>query len=107
MSARTSWRSSDSSVPSTGSTVVNGYAATFGAARVNRRRSDDLPAFGWPTRPASASSLSRSSIHPDSPPSPRSAKRGAWRVELAKRLLPWPPNPRSPTTARWPGSTRS
>ena len=93
MSARTSWRSSDSSVPSTGSTVVNGYAATFGAARVSRRRSDDLPAFGWPTRPASASSLRRSSIQPDSPSSPRSAKRGAWRVELAKRLLPWPPRP--------------
>ena len=106
MSARTSWRSSESSVPSTGSTVVNGYSATFGAARVSRRRSDDFPAFGWPTRPASASSLRRSSIQPDSPSSPRSAKRGAWRVELAKRLLPWPPSPPDATTARWPGSTQ-
>ena len=52
-----------------------------------------MPAFGSPTRPASASSFSRSSIQPDSPSSPRSAKRGAWRVELVKRLLPCPPAP--------------
>ena len=30
MSAMTSWRSSDCSVPSTGDRVVNGYAATLG-----------------------------------------------------------------------------
>ena len=38
---------------------------------------------------------------------PCSAKRGAWRVELAKRLLPCPPRPPWATTARWPGSSRS
>ena len=32
--------------------------------------SDDLPAFGSPTSPASASSFSRSSIQPDSPAKP-------------------------------------
>ena len=94
MSASTSWRSSESSVPSTGSTVVKGYSATFGRGRVSRRSSDDLPAFGWPISPASASSFSRSSIHPDSPSRPFSAKRGAWRVELANRLLPCPPSRR-------------
>ena len=64
--------------------------------------SEDLPAFGSPTSPTSASSFSRSSISPDSPSSPRSAKRGACRVEVAKRLLPWPPAPPRATTIRWP-----
>ena len=63
--------------------------------------------MGWPIRPASASSLRRSSIQPSSPPVPFSAKRGAWRVELAKRLLPWPPRPPWATTARCPASSRS
>ena len=61
-------------------------------ARERAPSSDDLPAFGSPTRPASASSFSRSSIQPDSPGRPRSANRGVWRVEFAKRLLPWPPS---------------
>ena len=86
-----SWRSSPSSTPSTGSSVVNGYDATFGAARVRRANSEDLPAFGSPTRPTSASSRRRSSSHPASPASPRSAKRGAWRVGVVKRLFPRPP----------------
>ena len=53
-----------------------------------RRSSDDLPAFGKPTSAASASSFSRSSSHSSSPGSPVSAKRGACRVGVAKRLLP-------------------
>ena len=57
-----------------------------------RASSEDLPAFGRPTSPASASSFRRSSIQPDSPRRPRSANRGACRVELAKRLLPCPPS---------------
>ena len=77
MSATTSWRSSPSSTPSTGEIVVNGYSATLGTARVRRASSEDLPAFGIPTRPTSASSLRRSSSQPSSPGRPRSAKRGA------------------------------
>ena len=38
-------------MPSTGSKVVKGYAATFGCARVSRDSSDDLPAFGRPDEP--------------------------------------------------------
>src|SRR5919108_505689 len=102
MSARTSCRSSDSSVPSTGSTVVKGYSATLGLARVSRRSSDDFPALGCPTKPASARSFSRNSIHPDSPSSPLSANRGPWRVELAKRLFPRPPPPPRPTIGPCP-----
>ena len=49
--------------------------------------------MGSPTSPTSASSLSRSSSQPSSPGRPRSAKRGAWRVGVAKRLLPLPPPP--------------
>ena len=56
-----------------------------------RASSEDLPAFGSPTSPTSASSLSCSSSRASSPGSPRSANRGAWRVGVAKRLLPRPP----------------
>ena len=45
-----------------------------------RLSSDDLPAFGSPTRPTSASSLRCSSTQPSSPARPRSANRGACRV---------------------------
>ena len=77
MSATTSWRpSDDSTVPSTGASVVNGYSATFGRALEMRVSSDDLPAFGSPTSAASASSFSRSSISPSSPVTPTSANRG-------------------------------
>ena len=38
---------------------------------------------------------------------PFSANRGAWRVEVAKRLFPCPPRPPWATTARWPASTSS
>ena len=44
--------------PSAGTSVVNGYAATRGRAAEMRRSSVDLPAFGRPTRPTSAISLS-------------------------------------------------
>ena len=74
---------------------------------MRRPSSEDLPALGRPTRPTSASSLSRRSIQPSSPGRPRSAKRGAWRVGVAKCLLPRPPRPPRATTTRWPGTTRS
>ena len=77
------------------------------AARVIRDSKEDLPALGSPTRPTSASSLSRSSIQRSSPGSPFSANRGACRVGVAKRLLPRPPAPPRATTTRVPGTTRS
>ena len=67
-SATTSCRpSGDSTVPSTGCSVVNGYSATFGRAFEMRVSSDDLPAFGRPTSAASASSLRCSSMSSSSP----------------------------------------
>ena len=107
MSARMSWRSSASIVPSTGTNVVNGYAATFGCARVIVASSEDLPALGSPTRPTSASSLSCSSTMPSSPGSPRSASRGACRVAVANVLLPRPPGPPLASVTSCPGRTRS
>ena len=62
-----------------------------------------LPAFGRPTRPTSASSFRRSSSVASSPARPRSANRGACRVEVANRLLPPPPLPPRATTTRAPG----
>ena len=58
-----------------------------------RDSSDDLPAFGRPTSPTSASSLRWSSTAPSSPGSPRSASRGACRTDDLKRVLPRPPAP--------------
>ena len=49
-----------------------------------------MPAFGWPTRAASASSLRWSSTSASSPGIPTSAKRGVWRVGVANCLLPRP-----------------
>src|SRR5438034_2263762 len=107
-SATTSWRpSADSTVPSTGERVVNGYSATFGRAFEIRVRSDDLPAFGRPTSAASARSLRRSSISRSSPGSPTSAKRGVCRLGPAKCLLPRPPMPPCATTTRAPACARS
>lgn len=44
--------------PSEGARVVNGYGATLGLAEDNARNKDDLPAFGAPSKPQSAMSLS-------------------------------------------------
>src|SRR6266508_3550852 len=66
--------SGESTVPSTGARVVNGYSATFGRAFEMRVSSDDLPAFGSPTSAASASSFSRRSSVASSPGRPVSAK---------------------------------
>src|SRR5579862_635752 len=72
-----------------------------------RARSDDFPAFGRPTSAASATSFRWRSISPSSPGRPISAKRGAWRAEPAKCLLPRPPVPPRATTMRAPGCARS
>ena len=107
-SATTSCRpSEDSTVPSTGESVVNGYSAIFGRAFEIRVSSDDLPALGRPTSAASARSLRRSSISRSSPGRPTSAKRGVWRLGPAKCLLPRPPLPPSATTTRASGRARS
>src|SRR5579862_368799 len=72
-----------------------------------RRSSDDLPAFGRPTRAASASSLRCSSTSRSSPGSPTSANRGTCRVDETKRALPRPPRPPCASTTRAPACTRS
>ena len=55
-----------------------------------RASSEDLPAFGSPTSPTSASSLRCSSTRPSSPGSPCSASRGAWRVGADELLVAAP-----------------
>ena len=50
-----------------------------------------MPAFGSPTSAASATSFRRRSSCASSPGSPVSAKRGVWRVGVAKWRLPRPP----------------
>ena len=59
-----------------------------------------LAAFGSPTSPASASSFSRGSIHPDSPGRPRSANRGVCRVEWRNACCRAHAAPPRATTAR-------
>ena len=68
-------------MPRFGCLVVNGYGAISGVARDRRDSSVDLPAFGKPTSPASAMTLSSSEIHRSSPSSPGSNCRGARLVE--------------------------
>src|SRR5215472_14749827 len=72
-----------------------------------RRSSVDLPAFGSPTRPTSARSLSERRSRRASPGRPGSAKSGAWRVAVANCALPRPPRPPRAATKRWPSSARS
>ena len=87
--------------------VVNGYDAISGVARDSRDSSVDLPAFGKPTSPASAMTLSSSEIHRSSPLSPGSNCRGARLVDDLKWTLPRPPLPPFAATTSSPGSTRS
>ncbi len=66
-----------------------------------------MPAFGSPTSAASATSFSRSSSSASSPGRPVSAKRGVWRVAVAKRAFPRPATPPFASTSRRPGAARS
>ena len=66
----------------------------------------DLPTLGKPTSPTSASSFSSSSTSKVSPGQPPLAKRGIWRVAVAKWLLPQPPLPPRATRTGW-GPDRS
>ena len=70
-------------------------------------RKVDLPAFGSPTMPASAISLSRSQIVSSSPGRPGLAWRGAWLVDDLKCALPKPPLPPLASRARSPGLSSS
>src|SRR5205814_3947947 len=79
----------------------------FGFAFEILASSDDLPALGRPTSAASARSFSLRSKSASSPGEPTSAKRGVWRVGVAKRRLPRPPCPPRPSTACAPGCARS
>ena len=104
MSAITNRRKPGSStMPSTGSSVVNGYVAILGRAAEQRESSVLLPALGMPTRPTSAMSLSSRRRFRSWPGLPGSNSRGAWFVEVAKALLPLPPLPPRQTSTFIPG----
>ncbi len=60
-----------------------------------------------PISPTSARSLSSSRSQRSSPGAPRSARRGPWRVDVAKLAFPRPPSPPRATITRCPGSVRS
>ena len=63
-----------------------------------------MPAFGSPTRPASAISFSRSQSVRSTPSCPGLALRGAWLVEDLKRRLPQPPLPPRASSHPLPGA---
>jgi len=67
----------------------------------------DLPAFGSPTSPTSATSLSSIFTSRILPLSPSSAKFGAWRVLEGKWAFPNPPRPPSQIWNFCPGVVRS
>src|SRR6185312_5938999 len=67
----------------------------------------DLPAFGNPSRPTSASRRSSSFSSRTSPGVPGVALRGARFTELLKWMLPSPPLPPCATSMRWPWAVRS
>src|SRR5215469_8354182 len=69
--------------------------------------SDDLPALGNPTRPASATVLSSSTRVCSAPGSPRKAKPGALRLGVASAALPSPPRPPWAATNLVPAPIRS
>ena len=65
----------------------------MGWARLTTLSRVDLPTLGKPTSPTSASSFSSSTTSRLSPGRPGLAKRGTWRVGVAKCWLPHPPRP--------------
>mmetsp|Transcript_1552 Transcript_1552/g.4531 ORF Transcript_1552/g.4531 Transcript_1552/m.4531 type:complete len:223 (+) Transcript_1552:1370-2038(+) len=101
--------SSKRTVPRLGQMVVKAYGSASGVAApaVSARSSDDLPAFGRPTSPMSATVLSSSRSSATSPASPGSASVGE-RCWCVKKLgLPRPPAPPRATTSRSPSRDRS
>ena len=108
MSASTSWRSSASIVPSTGSSVVNGYAATFGCARVIRASSEDLPAFGQPDEADVGEQLQvqldrallarQARARPAAAPGASRSRTSCCRARRGRRVA---------SVTSWPGRTRS
>src|SRR5215510_2506600 len=53
--------------------------------------------------PTSARSFSSMWSHRSGPGRPRSARRGAWLVDVANRALPRPPREPRIASTRWPG----
>ena len=67
----------------------------------------DLPAFGNPKRPTSATTLSCSESVRASPGSPGVVRRGAWFTLDLKRVLPNPRRPPRAANRRCPTAVRS
>ena len=67
----------------------------------------DFPAFGLPTRPMSAMSLSSRRILRSSAGPPGVHSVGTWLVGDLNRSLPRPPLPPLAITNSWPSFTRS
>ena len=67
----------------------------------------DLPAFGMPSRPTSASTFSSSLSSRRSPSLPSVFWRGARLVVDLKCMLPQPPSPPLASSTCWPCSVRS
>ena len=65
----------------------------MGFASLTTEMKLDFPTFGKPKRPTSARSLSSSVTSHSSPGAPAFAKRGVWRVGVAKWQFPQPPLP--------------
>src|SRR5208282_3310447 len=65
-----------------------------------REISVDLPTFGYPTNPTSASSFNSRRKLRSSPGRPTSCSRGAWWVDVANWALPRPPRPPRAITTR-------
>ncbi len=87
--------------------MVKAYEAILGLAAVIAESSVDLPAFGKPTSPTSASSFNSRIYHPSTPSSPGWANRGVCSVGVLKLLLPSPPRPPGHKTRSSPGVTSS
>src|SRR4030095_14703789 len=97
----------NSTTPITGCNVVNGCDAALGRAAEIFRSNVDLPAFGYPTKPASAIVRNSSRKCPCSPPSPSVYWRGARLRQLLKWTFPFPPAPPRQSTNSCSSRVRS
>mmetsp|Transcript_14870 Transcript_14870/g.28631 ORF Transcript_14870/g.28631 Transcript_14870/m.28631 type:complete len:263 (-) Transcript_14870:791-1579(-) len=100
-------KSSYCKLPMKGRSVVNGYGATSGWAPVIAPKRVLLPAFGLPTSPMSATTLSSSRNRTSSPFIPLCPSMCHWPGLEAVILFPRPPLPPLATTNVCPTSLKS